>query len=176
MKILKIIGFALLGLIALFLIVALFLPSTMHIERSIVIEKPVNEVYSKVADLTTFGKWNPWTEYEPTAKSSATGTPGQVGQVWSWEGKEVGSGNMTVTEVQENKLVKTKLLFTKPMEDESQSYWALEPQGNSTKVSWVFDDAADYPMGRWMGLMMGGMLGKDFDKGLSNLKKLSEGK
>src|SRR5687768_14874946 len=138
MKILKIIGFVLLGLVVLFLIVAIFLPKTIHIERSIVIDKPVNEVYAKVADFKTFGQWSPWLEYEPTAKTSVTGTPGQPGQVWAWEGKEIGSGNMTVAEVQENKVVKTKLQFTKPMEDESVAYWSFEPQENSTKVIWGF--------------------------------------
>ena len=30
------------------------------------------------------------------------------------------------------------------------------------------------PMGRWMGLMMDGMVGADYDQGLANLKALVE--
>ena len=31
-----------------------------------------------------------------------------------------------------------------------------------------------YPISRYMGLMMDGMLGKDFEQGLASLKELSE--
>jgi hypothetical protein len=31
------------------------------------------------------------------------------------------------------------------------------------------------PMGRWFGVFLPGMMGKDFDRGLAGLKRLAEG-
>ena len=51
----------------------------------------------------------------------------------------------------------------------------LEPEGAGTKVTWSFaGEAGRNPMMRYMGLMMDGMVGQDFEVGLANLKVLAE--
>ncbi len=51
----------------------------------------------------------------------------------------------------------------------------LAADAGGTKVFWV--DAGDLgmnPMNRWFGLFLDGMIGPDFEKGLSNIKKIVE--
>ncbi len=51
----------------------------------------------------------------------------------------------------------------------------LAAQGSATQVTWVINgDMGGNPLFRWMTLMMDGMVGKDFEGGLANLKGLAE--
>jgi hypothetical protein len=51
----------------------------------------------------------------------------------------------------------------------------LVPQGSSTRVTWRLDvDMGVSPVGRYFGLMMDHMIGKDYQTGLSKLKPLVE--
>jgi hypothetical protein len=56
------------------------------------------------------------------------------------------------------------------------AYYDLVPVGEVTSVTWGFiSDNGNNPMFRWMGLMMDGWLGPDYETGLNNLKALVEG-
>ena len=51
----------------------------------------------------------------------------------------------------------------------------LEANGNGTKVTWSFTILWGHnPFLRYIGLMMSGMLEKDFDRGLAKLKEVVE--
>ncbi len=160
--------------IVLFLLVALFLPSQYHVERSIVINQPVHKVYPNVADLNNWIAWNPWTQMEPTAKSSVKGTGNEVGSVWSWEGKNIGVGSLTIKNIEPNKGIRSRLVFVEPQQFESDDIWQFEQVDEGTKVKWIMEGELNYPVNRYFGLFMDGMLGPDFEKGLANLKQISE--
>ena len=51
----------------------------------------------------------------------------------------------------------------------------LTPAGGSTKVDWSMEGENAYPLGRYMGLLMDGMIGADLVQGLENLKTYIEG-
>ena len=54
--------------------------------------------------------------------------------------------------------------------------WSFKQNGNKTKVTWTINVGLGYnPIKRIMGnLMLDGKVGPLFEKGLSNLKKISE--
>ena len=170
MKVLKNIFIVLIVLVAIFLIVALFLPSTVSVQRSIEVNKPSNVVYSYVADFNNFDYWSPWKEIEPTAQTNVDGTPGTVGHKLSWKGQETGEGSFTITELVLDKAVKTQLDFIEPWEAVAKNDWTFESTASGTKVTWYYEGNADYPIGRYFGLMTDGMIGPDYEKGLGKLK------
>ncbi|RMD51070.1 MAG: hypothetical protein D6830_01255 [Ignavibacteria bacterium] len=174
MKALKTILYIIIGIVALFLIIALFLPSQVRVERSIVIEKPAAKVYNLVIDFNNYKKWNPWSQMDPKAKGTLEGQPATVGQKWSWDGELVGKGSMTLKEFIPNKMIKSELKFIEPFESKSWDLWTFEPVDGGTKVVWANESEVDYPVGRYFGLFFEDMMGPDFDKGLKNLKKLAE--
>jgi hypothetical protein len=176
MNILKIVLYVLIGAVVLFLGIALLLPARYEVVRSAQINKPIEDVYGKVSDLQQWQSWNPWSKQEPSAKNTITGTGQQKGQRWAWEGKVVGKGSMTLTEATENKSVSYALKFEEPMQSEALNTLALEVSNGGTKVSWHMKGNLDYPIGRYFGLMMDGMIGKDFEDGLQNLKQELEKK
>jgi hypothetical protein len=51
----------------------------------------------------------------------------------------------------------------------------LTPEGSGTQVRWTLDgDMGGNPLFRWFALFADGMIGKDFQAGLDNLKALAE--
>ncbi len=174
MKILKVILYVLAGLIALFLVGALFLPSDYRVERSVEIDKPVDVVYGQVIDLKNWEKWNPWTAMDPDAKSVISGSGKGVGSRWAWEGKILGTGHLTILEAEENKSIKSDLIFLEPQAMKSFDVWEFESVGAGTQVVWANVGELDYPVGRYFGLFLDQMMGPDFEKGLKNLKESCE--
>ncbi|MGD9897698.1 MAG: SRPBCC family protein [Calditrichaceae bacterium] len=174
MKILKLTLYVLAGIIALFLVVALFLPSDYRVERTISIEKPVSTVYNQVIDLRNWENWNPWTAMDPDANSVISGPGKGVGSKWAWEGKVLGTGYLNILEAEENKSIKSDLIFLEPQAMKSFDVWEFRPSGNGTQVVWANVGELDYPVGRYFGLFLDQMMGPDFEKGLKNLKQTCE--
>jgi uncharacterized protein YndB with AHSA1/START domain len=171
---LKKLAFAVVAIVALFLLVAAILPGSYTVERSIVIARPPAVVFDQVADYNRWLEWSPWPKAEPTAKQTVTGEPGTVGMSWSWEGEQVGVGSMTLADVEENRSIHSKLVFEEPMQSEADDYVLLEPTEEGTKVTWRNTGDLPYPVGRYFGLGLEGMLGPQFEEGLASLKALCE--
>ena len=171
---LKKIGIIIGILVITFLIIAAVLPSKYSVQRSTIIQKPVELVFDHVVDFNSFADWNPWTPQEPSAKTEMTGTPKTVGSTWGWQGKELGSGKMTIVAIEPNKVIKEKLNFIEPFESEADNNWYFETAENGTKITWAMEGTLSYPLERFMGLMYDGMVGKDFENGLKNLKERLE--
>jgi hypothetical protein len=177
MKILKKILLGLAVIIVLALIIAAFLPSKMKVERSIEINKPLNEVFAKVGDFNQWNQWSPWLEMEPSAKTTVKGTPGTPGEVLEWKGDKIGAGSMTIDSTSENKAIFYTTRFTAPWESQASGYWKFELAGNGTKITWGFEGDAPWPMMRIMApLLIVPGLNKDFQRGLDKLKAECEKK
>jgi Polyketide cyclase / dehydrase and lipid transport len=176
MKILKTIFYVILGLIALIFVVALFLPSEYKVERSVEINKPVGIVFGYVADFNNFREWNPWSSLEPNHSFEVSGDSGQVGQKYHWDGNIIGTGEMIFTELKPYELIKSDILFLAPEQANGVVDFIFDGEENRTKISWSLTGSADYPLGRFFGLMMDSFLGPDFEKGMINLKNMCESK
>jgi len=67
-----------------------------RVKRSIVIEKPVDKVFSVVADFNSWRSWSPWLCQEPESRLTINGSPGSSGHRQEWEGQRIGSGTMQI--------------------------------------------------------------------------------
>ena len=171
MKALKIILIIIVVILALFLLLAAFLPSEYRVERSTVIDKPVDVVYGFVVDFGNRAKWDPWMEMEPEAESVFDVKEGFIGSSWYWEGEKLGTGRLTVEDVVDNESIRSKLEFLSPQQMESDVYWDFQATEGETEVSWATGGTLRYPLERYFGLMMDKMMGSDLERGLSNLKR-----
>jgi hypothetical protein len=103
-----------------------------------------------------------------------------VGQKQVWKSKKMGDGSQEITSLNPPAHVDYRLDFG-PM-GKATAAMRLEPQGDAaTKVVWSFDSNAREgvpflmkPLSTYMGFFMDGMLGKDYEKGLANLKRVAE--
>ncbi len=177
MKILKIIGIALLIIIGIPLILALFVSNDMNYEKSIDINAPIEVVWENVNSLSDMDKWSPWNDYDPNMKKEFSGTDGEIGAKQSWDSDvdEVGKGSQTIAKLDAPNLIETDLVFYSPYESEAKAYVKLKEKGNVTTATWGFDSEMPYPF-NVMQLFtdMEEMMDKEWNNGLTKLKKLSE--
>jgi len=148
-------------------------PSIYRVERSAVVRAPAAEVYSRVADLTKWEGWSPWAKLDPAMKLDYSGTPGTVGSTYHWKGNDkVGEGRMTVKGLTPDRQVVIELQFLKPWEQTSLTTFDLAPDPAGTKVTWSMTGQHDF-IGKLFAVFMDmdGMVGPDFEKGLTALKE-----
>jgi hypothetical protein len=163
------------GLIVVLLVVAAFLPKTYHIEKTMIIKKPVTEVMNRVANLNEYAAWNPWQQSDRTATKTISGSAGTPGHQYSWKGKKVGMGTLTLTDLDERHL-HFALTFLKPWKATAKDNWLFEAWGEGeTKVTWENSGGLPWPMARLMGPLLNKNLNHQFEQGLNNLKKLCGG-
>jgi len=104
-----------------------------------------------------------------------TGTPGAVGSVNTWDStvEEVGAGSQTITSVEPNKSIQTRLDFLRPYESTSTAAVRLKSNAKNTEteVSWSIRGDYSFIEGLVMMFMdMEAQLGPEFEKGLATLK------
>lgn len=166
----------LIGLVVLVVVVvgvAFVLPQNVHVERSTVIGAQPGAVFEVVNDLTRAKEWGPWYKREPNMQLTLEGPPQGVGAKISWKSETEGEGSQEIIESKEFSLVKTKLDFGG--QGTAFAAFNLEAVEGGTKVTWSMDtDVGMSPVGRYMGLMFDTWIGKDYEEGLANLKKLVE--
>ncbi|MBY0554384.1 SRPBCC family protein [bacterium] len=146
----------------------------LHIERTTTINKPAAQVYTIISDLGQWNTWSPWIHSEPTAKTVLSGKAQQTGQNQSWDGEVIGSGKMTIEQLEANKTVKIKLEFFKPWKSLSAVTFNIQSESaDKTKVTWVMDGSLPWFMFFFKN-MMAAYMSYDFDRGLSMLKEYAE--
>lgn len=166
---------ALVLLVVILLIVGLFLPRDVQVERTITITAPPQQVYAEVVDLKHFNHWSPWFGIDPATRYVLAGKLGQPGQQLSWQSDNpsVGKGSMTLVESNAPGYVAFKLDFGP--QGQADSYFRIRKDGKQSEVTWGFrTNFGNDIAGRYFGLMMDSVLGKDFEKGLASLKKTVE--
>ncbi|MBF7093474.1 SRPBCC family protein [Flavobacterium sp. ALJ2] len=180
MNVIKKIILAILSIVILALIVALFLPNEYHVEREISINKPKDSVFNYVKYLKNQDNFSVWAKLDPAMKKTFTGTDGTVGAIASWDStdKNVGKGEQEIKKIVPGERLEFELRFKVPFESTDMAYMTTEAiSPTQTKVKWGFDGRSPYPMNLMLAFMnMDQMLGEQLETGLQNLKVIQEGK
>ena len=148
MKVVKVILIALVIIIAIPLIVALFVGSDFKVEREITIGKPKQAVFDYIKFVKNQDNFSKWNKLDPGMKKDYKGTDGTVGFVASWESnnKKVGKGEQEITKITDGERLDSELRFEKPMHIKDNAYFITEAVGdNQTKVKWGFYGKMPYP-------------------------------
>lgn len=148
------------------------------VEREITINKPRNEVFAYAKLVKNQNEWGPWFKRDPAMKQEFIGTDGSVGFISKWESQntEVGSGEQEIKRIVENERIETELRFKQPFESKADAYLTTEAAAeNQTKVKWGFKSSMPRPMNLLLLVMdLEKDIGKDYESGLSGLKKAVE--
>ncbi|MEM9495743.1 MAG: SRPBCC family protein [Pseudomonadota bacterium] len=176
----KILG-GIVALIAILIVLGFVLPDKVHVERETVIAAPQEEVFALISDFGAWDAWSPWAKIDPDAKYTLTGAG--VGQKMAWQSDhpKVGNGSQEITELEAPSRLVTQLEFDGM--GVAEATFKLSPAADgATKVVWSLDTAMRegmaihmQPMATYMGFFMDDMVGKDYARGLENLKKVAEG-
>ena len=135
---LKIIAIVIVVLIAVLLGLAATKPDTFSVQRATTIKAPPDKVFALINDFHQWGQWSPWEKLDPDLKRTFSGPASGKGSVYEWTGNsKVGAGRMEITEPTPPNKVIIKLDFIKPFEGHNITEFTLEPQGDSTQLTWV---------------------------------------
>ncbi|MEM0938261.1 MAG: SRPBCC family protein [Bacteroidota bacterium] len=143
--------------------------SKMHIERSINISAPSQNIYKVISDFNDWQPWSPWLLMEPGVKV----TVAEDSKSYKWEGNRTGSGNMKIIEERENEFINYDLNFLKPWKSTAKTNFKLSEEGDATKVTWTMDSSLPFFMFFMKG-MMEAYVGADYERGLDMLKAYVE--
>lgn len=172
--ILTVVGVVVAGVIGL-LAFAATKPDTFLIQRSTVIDAPPEKVYALIQDFRQWGQWSPFEKLDADMKRTFGEPAAGLGGTYAWEGKNAGTGKMTIKEATPGRRVAIALDFTKPFPANNTATFDLEPAAGGTKVTWAMSGKSNL-MFKVMDTLMGmdKTLGKDFDKGLAAMKAAAE--
>lgn len=176
-KILKIAG-GIIGLIVALILVLSFTADTdFEMERSVVIDKPKEEVFDYVKYLRNQYHFSVWGALDPDMKQEFRGTDGTVGFVSAWEGNEdAGAGEQEIIGLVEGERIDYELRFFEPFESTSYAYMKTDAVSeDQTRVTWGMFGSFPRPMNIMLLFFdLEDAIGSDYETGLQNLKVLLE--
>src|SRR3981189_2471259 len=158
------------------LILAATKPDTLRVQRTITVSAPAEKLFPLINDFHQWRTWSPYEHKDPEMNRTYSGAESGKGAVYAWDGNNnVGSGRMEILETSVPSKIRIKLDFFKPFEGHNTAEFTMLPQGDATNVTWLMQGPAPF-MGKIMHwfINMDRMVGKDFEIGLANLKRLTE--
>ena len=149
---------------------------TLFLERSVVIDRPVEDVFSYVRFIENHKDFSVWHSADPDMVVSTSGEDGKVGFVHSWDSqmKKVGAGSQEITEMLGRERISYELRFERPMQTTNYSnvhFLSLPEQ--RTRVTWDFSGEMSFPMSLFA-FVFKWMLGRDIQQNLNRLKAVLE--
>jgi ribosome-associated toxin RatA of RatAB toxin-antitoxin module len=155
------------GVAALF-----FLARKAHVERSIIVEAPAEDVFALVRTVDGFNQFNPFKLRDPQLRITPNGAAAGVGAGFSWKGKE-GRGTQTIIREVTDKAVVMQLdLGPQGRPVQTLAFAAVD---GGTRVTWSLDaDFGANPIARLFGLVLDRFLGPAYESGLRQLKTVVE--
>ena len=175
-EIIAIIAVVLAIAIAILLILAATKPDTFTVQRATTVKAPPERIFPLINDFHQWGTWSPYETKDPAMKRTFSGAANGNGAVYAWQGnKNVGSGRMEILDSSVPSKIVIKLDFFKPFEGHNTAEFTMLPQGDVTNVTWLMHGPVPF-MAKIMHVLMNidRMVGKDFEIGLANLKRLTE--
>ncbi|MDX8518770.1 SRPBCC family protein [Mesorhizobium dulcispinae] len=151
-------------------------PNDFVVSRSAGIRAPAEAIFPLINDFKNWPSWSPFEKLDPNMKRTLSGAESGKGAAYAWEGNsKAGKGRMEIVNSVPSSLVSMKLDFEKPFRANNTVDFTLTPSGDGTTVTWAMRGARPF-IAKLMGLFMNfdALIGKDFEAGLDNLKRVAE--
>jgi hypothetical protein len=151
-------------------------PDDFVISRSTTIKAKPEVIFSLINDFHEWEKWSPYEALDADLKKTFSGSKKGVGAIYEYDGKKAGAGKMEITKTSEPNEIVSNLTIIRPMQADNIAKFTLEQKDDSTIVTWslsghnkLVNKIAD------LILNIDKLVGKDFEKGLADLKRVVEG-
>jgi len=175
MKFFRLILIVLVILLLIVAVLAVFIPTTLSISSSTVINAPREIVWNNVTYFKNIQQWSPWAKRDPNMKTTIEGTDGTVGAKSSWDGNDrVGAGSQIFTKLDPMNRAEQHLQFTRPFKSEANAFMQLSDTTGAVKVTWGFTTSLPRPFNIMSLFMDKKSVQSDYDEGLANLKAFCE--
>jgi effector-binding domain-containing protein len=172
-KLISFLGISLVIVVLIILIAGFMQPKDLSIERSVSINASHNVVFNQIKFFKNWTNWSPMVDKEPNIKISYLGLDGQFGSSFQWKSDDLGEGEVSNTGIFNNRL-DYNVQFISPWESNADGSFITEDLGNNnSKVTWKMVKHGTFPFNAF-NYFIEKIIGKDFENGLSLLKKYAE--
>lgn len=150
-------------------------PATFAVQRSTTISAPAAVVFAEIQDLHRWPRWMTYDRMDPAMQRTYGGPAAGVGSTYHYVSDKVGEGRMTIAALDPDRRVAVAAQFIKPFAANNDVEFTLAPAGEGTRVTWEIRGRNNF-VSKAMSLVinMDKMIGGDFEKGLADLKRVSE--
>lgn len=157
-------------------------PTPYRVTRSIRIDAPAGRVFDLIDDFREWVSWSPWEGLDPDLQRTYAGPPRGAGSSYAWSGnRQAGAGTMTIESStapvsDAAGSVAIDLAFEKPFRNRTKVAFTVTPvDAAASDVEWAMDGEYTGAMKVFARFMsMDKMIGRDFEKGLAQLKARAE--
>ena len=151
------------------------LMGSFSISRATTIAADPALVHRLVTDFHEWQTWSPWEGLDPELERTYSGADAGVGAHYAWSGnRKAGQGTMEITGSTPEQ-VDVALTFVKPFRSSSVVSFTLAADGDATQVTWAMT-GEQKGLAAVLGKVvpMDRLVGKDFERGLAQLKSAAE--
>lgn len=163
--------------IVFFVVIALFLPSSAHVEREVELSNPMIQVYDSLNHFKRYNAWNPWYQFDPRATYTLEGAEYGEGAGIAWNSqldKTVGQGKLTIRESLPDERIVMDIENNWRGHNKTYTFsFAQSPQTNAVTLKWELD--VDYGwdlLGRYSGMYLNGRVGELMNEGLGKMASI----
>ncbi|MBC7868328.1 MAG: hypothetical protein H7X88_12405 [Gloeobacteraceae cyanobacterium ES-bin-316] len=157
-------------------ILSLVAPKRIVVRNSTFVMASKQAVFDQLRFMKNFPGWSPFRVQDPEQKFSISGTDGQVGATFSWEGvKEKSKGSQKIVFIKGNDQVKLHCNITEPFQSDPTFNYLLTEKNGGVEVVQDFDLTLPAPA-NILGLLFGlkNKISATNKQGLSLLKQAAE--
>ena len=114
--------------------------NTITITETVYIAEPQAQVFELLRSFEKFPEWSPFIVTDPQQKNHVTGTDGQIGSAFHWEGvAEKSKGRQILTKIEEDTYLKMACEMVEPHEASASFTYRIEARDNGALVTQVFE-------------------------------------
>ncbi len=170
---------ALVVLIAILLVVALFVKKKYTITREVTINSSVEDVYDYLRFHKNQKQYNHWLQLDLNVRTEIKGKPdGEPGSILFFESKskKAGTGEWENTGLIKNKRIEIELRFLHPYQFTATAVLSFKPVNeHETQLTWDYHSGMDWPKNiTLLFIDMEKIIGKDIETTLGNIKRQLE--
>jgi polyketide cyclase/dehydrase/lipid transport protein len=159
--------------VAIILLYAATKPNSFRVSRTTNIHASAAHIFPLVNNLADHSRWSPFAR-DPKVNNKVSNPPDGEGARVDFDGSC--AGWLVITDSAPPSRIEMRLVMTKPMKADNQVEFGFVSYGrDSTDVTWTMSGPQPY-LGKLMSVFINcdKMVGKQFEQGLADLKKISE--
>jgi hypothetical protein len=162
-------------IVALFFGISLFFPHKFKAERSIEIDRPVEEVFAFMKDFKNWDNWSAWNkDQDSTLYTFYSISSDTFGSRKHFNGDLFGTGTFIINNYKPNEVVGYRLKMH-GSEAQANGVFFFKPINNHTQLTWVDSTDVGYnPIFRYMVPSKKASTEEAFDEGLKRIKAYLE--
>lgn len=108
----------------------------VRVNRSRLIDAPIDAVFAQVSDFARWDAWNPWLAHSPEASLSISNPSNKPGSTCAWDSPHAGAGMFALVGSQAATRIQHTLRLQQPFVVHGRSTWTFVERDGKTEVSW----------------------------------------